>query len=100
MKKIIFLGSKHIGYTCLEFLINNKKKLNIDIVGFHTNLNTKYKNDKNIINLADKNNYIYDQNDVYEISKALKSELSAVLERFDTASRRENSSSFKFSKKN
>ena len=50
-------------------------------------------------NLSDKNNYNYDQHDVYDITKALKSELSSVIERFDTASKRESSSNFKFSKK-
>ena len=50
-------------------------------------------------NLTDKNNYTYDQHDVYEIVKALKSELNSVIERFDTATKRESSSNFKFSKK-
>lgn len=36
-KKIIFMGSKDVGYECLKFLYNNQKKLDYEIVGVLTN---------------------------------------------------------------
>lgn len=37
MKNIVFLGSKQIGYQCLEYLIENAKKLDYNILGVLTN---------------------------------------------------------------
>jgi len=37
MKKIFFIGSKHIGFKCLEHVYNQVKKLNLDISGVLTN---------------------------------------------------------------
>ena len=56
IKKIIFLGSKPIGYECFKFLIDKKDTLKIDIVGIHTNENSVIKNDKSLLELARSNN--------------------------------------------
>ena len=37
MKKIVFLGSKAVGYSCLKYLLEKQKSLNYKIVGVLTN---------------------------------------------------------------
>lgn len=37
MKKIFFLGSKNIGAKCFEYLVDNSKNLEIEIIGILTN---------------------------------------------------------------
>ena len=37
MKKIFFLGSKNIGTKCFNYLVNNSKNLEIEIIGILTN---------------------------------------------------------------
>ncbi|RIV72556.1 formyltransferase family protein [Flagellimonas aequoris] len=37
MKNIVFLGSKQIGYECLEYLVENAKELDYNILGVLTN---------------------------------------------------------------
>jgi len=44
--RVVFLGSKPIGYRCLEFLFNNYEDLNIELVGCFTNDNLRF--DKNL----------------------------------------------------
>jgi methionyl-tRNA formyltransferase len=55
MKKIIFLGSKPIGYACLQYLIAQQKKLNFEIIGVLTNDNTKFNPEQSVKALAKKN---------------------------------------------
>lgn len=66
MKKIIFLGSKPIGYECFKFLVQNKDILEIDIVGIHTNENAVINNNKSLLELARKHK-IYILNSTDEI---------------------------------
>ena len=37
MKKIIFLGSKDVGYECLKYLCNQRSKLDLELIGVLTN---------------------------------------------------------------
>ena len=55
MKKIIFLGSKPIGYACLLYLIAQQKKMNFEIIGVLTNDNTKFNPKQSVKALAEKN---------------------------------------------
>ena len=54
-KKIIFLGSKPIGYKCLQILIANEKKWNYEIIGVLTNDNKKLDAKLSVKKLAEKN---------------------------------------------
>jgi methionyl-tRNA formyltransferase len=54
-KKIIFLGSKPIGYYCLQYLIANQQKLNYQIIGVLTNDNLKLNNKLSVKQLASEN---------------------------------------------
>jgi len=54
MKKIIFLGSKPIGYSCLEYLIKNSRNLNIQLVGVLTNDNTRFQPELSVKKLCQK----------------------------------------------
>jgi methionyl-tRNA formyltransferase len=51
-KKIIFLGSKPIGFECLEYLISQKDILNIEIAGILTNRRKEFGNNHDLIGLA------------------------------------------------
>ena len=53
-KKILFLGSKPIGYFCLNNLIENCENYNIEIIGVLTN-NTNRMGETNIIKLCNLN---------------------------------------------
>lgn len=55
MKKIVFLGSKPIGYICLDYLIKNQKTLNIEIIGILTNDNLRFGKEYNLKSLAKEN---------------------------------------------
>ncbi|MEZ5047060.1 MAG: formyltransferase family protein [Chitinophagaceae bacterium] len=55
-QKIIFLGSKPIGYYCLQHLIAQKSALNIDIIGVLTKFNAAFDGEYDISDLAKKNN--------------------------------------------
>lgn len=55
MFKIVFLGSKPIGFKCLEFLINNADTLNINIVSVFTNDNKIFNSEMSVKSLAIKN---------------------------------------------
>ena len=39
MKKIIFLGSKYVGYECLKYLYDQRSKLDVELIGVLTNSN-------------------------------------------------------------
>lgn len=44
MKKILFLGSKPIGYKCLDFLLQNSAALQCEVVGVLSNDNQRFDN--------------------------------------------------------
>ncbi len=54
-KKIIFLGSKPVGYKCLQILITNQKKWNYRLIGVLTNDNKKLDTKLSVKKLAQKN---------------------------------------------
>lgn len=51
-KKIIFLGSKPIGYECFSFLIAEKDNLNIEIAGLLTQSRKEFEGKSNLAELA------------------------------------------------
>lgn len=55
-KKIIFLGSKPIGYECLVYLIAQKDALNIEISGIMTRSRSEFGNSHDLKYLARENN--------------------------------------------
>jgi len=55
-KKLIFLGSKPIGFKCLEILISKKDALNIEISGILTKHRTEFSGSSNLLILAKENN--------------------------------------------
>ncbi len=55
MKRIAFLGSKPIGYKCLEFLIKNKQQLNCEVVAVFSNDNPRFDAALSIKKLAEEN---------------------------------------------
>ena len=40
--KIVFLGSKPVGYQCLQYLLLHKEALDIEVVGLRTRLRTEF----------------------------------------------------------
>jgi methionyl-tRNA formyltransferase len=54
MKKVIFLGSKPIGYLTLEFLLKNSQTLGIEVVGVLSNLNMSFGTEHNMRSLAER----------------------------------------------
>lgn len=50
--KIVFLGSKPIGYQCLEYLLENKDTLNVDVVAIRTQIRKEFNNENNLEQLA------------------------------------------------
>lgn len=52
MKKILFLGSKPIGYTCLNFLLQNSAALQCEVVGVLSNDNQRFDNSLSIRKLT------------------------------------------------
>jgi methionyl-tRNA formyltransferase len=56
MKKIIFLGSKPIGYECLSHLISQQQTLNIEIAGILTQQRTEFGSQHNLVTLATQHN--------------------------------------------
>jgi methionyl-tRNA formyltransferase len=65
--KIIFLGSKPIGFECLSYLIENKNKLNILIEAVFSNDNIRFGAEYSVKKLAE-NNQIPFFNDISEIA--------------------------------
>src|SRR5580693_1910052 len=55
MKNILFLGSKPIGYRCLQHIINNREKLKVDITGVLTNDNVRFDKSLSIKKLCEEN---------------------------------------------
>jgi methionyl-tRNA formyltransferase len=55
-KKIVFLGSKPIGYECLAYLIAQKEALNLDITGIRTRSRKEFGEGHDLTELAGKNN--------------------------------------------
>ena len=55
-KKIVFLGSKPIGYDCLAYLISQKDILNIDIAGLLTHSRKEFGNAHDLNMLAGEHN--------------------------------------------
>jgi methionyl-tRNA formyltransferase len=55
MKKIIFLGSKPIGYKCLSILLKNRIEFNYEIIGVLTNNNLRFGTEFNVSKLASDN---------------------------------------------
>jgi methionyl-tRNA formyltransferase len=51
-QKVIFLGSKPIGYQCLLFLIENAKSLNIQLEAVFSNDNTRFGTEFSVKKLA------------------------------------------------
>jgi methionyl-tRNA formyltransferase len=56
MKKIVFLGSKPIGYKCLEFLLKNQDKFNARVVAVLSNDNVRFGSEHSVKQLATSNN--------------------------------------------
>lgn len=52
-KKIVFLGSKPIGYECLDFLISQRESLNIEIAGLLTHARKEFGNAQDLNALAE-----------------------------------------------
>lgn len=52
MKKILFLGSKPIGYKCLDFLLQNAAALQCEVVGVLSNDNQRFDNSLSIRKLT------------------------------------------------
>ncbi|KAA5533322.1 hypothetical protein F0919_12300 [Taibaiella lutea] len=50
--KIVFLGSKPIGYQCLQYLLNHKDVLNIEVIGIRTRLRTEFGDGNDLAALA------------------------------------------------
>lgn len=55
MKKILFLGSKPIGYQCLNYLVKNQSKLGGEVVGVLSNNNTRFSKESDLKVLAEEN---------------------------------------------
>jgi len=52
MKRVVYLGSRVIGLRCLEYLLDNKKKFDIDIVAIGTQLREGFSDGYSIAALA------------------------------------------------
>lgn len=55
-KKIVFLGSKPIGYDCLAYLITQKEELGVELSGILTNTRKEFGNAHDLKELAAANN--------------------------------------------
>jgi len=55
-KKIIFLGSKPIGYECFAYLLSQQKALNIEVTGLLTQPRKEFGSGHDLAKLADSNN--------------------------------------------
>lgn len=53
MKQIVFLGSKPIGAACLQYLIDHKEKLNIEIIAAKTTTRKELDEGQTVEHLAD-----------------------------------------------
>ena len=55
-KKIIFLGSKPIGYECFAYLLSQRQALNIEVTGLLTQPRKGFGSGHDLAKLADSNN--------------------------------------------
>ena len=51
-KKIVFMGSRPIGYRCLEYMIDNKVDLGLDIIGVMTEDDNRFEGAKSLQELS------------------------------------------------
>jgi methionyl-tRNA formyltransferase len=72
MKNVVFLGSKDIGFKCLEFLFDNQKKFDYNLLGVLTNHRGQkiidYCNNNNIRIISNLEEYILMENVDFAIS--------------------------------
>jgi methionyl-tRNA formyltransferase len=70
MKKILFMGSKSIGFECLKYLLENAEKLNCEVLGVLSN-NRTLDNSTSIKYLADSYNIplILELDSILELSE-------------------------------
>lgn len=70
MKKILFLGSKPIGYKCLSYLLANEEKFGAKVVGVLSNDNSRFDSSLSIRKLtADHNvSFIEDLNEILSMT--------------------------------
>jgi methionyl-tRNA formyltransferase len=54
--RIVFLGSKPIGFHCLQFLLEQKEVLDIEVVGLCTRLRKEFSGESDLTGLAQKYN--------------------------------------------
>jgi methionyl-tRNA formyltransferase len=50
--RIVFLGSKPIGYQCLQYLLEHKEALNIEVIGLRTRLRSEFGDGNDLTVLA------------------------------------------------
>ncbi len=50
--RIVFLGSKPIGYQCLQYLLEKREALDIEVVGVRTRLRKEFNGDSDLAALA------------------------------------------------
>jgi methionyl-tRNA formyltransferase len=55
-KKLVFLGSKPIGYECFSFLLSKKEELDIEICGLLTNVRKEFGGGHDLASLAAEHN--------------------------------------------
>lgn len=51
--RIVFLGSKPIGYRCLQFLLEKKAELDIEVIGIRTRLRKEFGEGSDLASLAE-----------------------------------------------
>lgn len=54
--RIVFLGSKPIGFHCLQFLLEQKEELDIEVIGLCTRLRKEFNGESDLAALAQKHN--------------------------------------------
>lgn len=54
--RIVFLGSKPIGFHCLQFLLEQKEELDIEVIGLCTRLRKEFNGENDLAGLARKYN--------------------------------------------
>jgi methionyl-tRNA formyltransferase len=59
MKKILFLGSKPIGFYCLNHIVKLREEHNIEIVGILSNENQRFDSSISFRKLAQENNILF-----------------------------------------
>lgn len=71
MIRILFLGSKPIGFKCLEYILDQRSRLNIKVVGVLSNDNLRFDKSMSVKQLALDNNipFYEDLEDILNIPK-------------------------------